>query len=375
MRNRQKILILLVIVIGVIGLGNVVSRRVLERRAGDGVIITQDYSLSDTVNDPLVVIADTVALSGDSQVNGDAGLVGRTSVILAGQVSGDLAALGEDVNLETNAQINGDAALMGNKVLLNGTINGDLTVIGDTLTINPSAQVNGTITACVTHLADERSDAAPIQPCSDAESTKYTTLKSLSDGQLPRISLDSFGSGGLSSGGLLFSLSASLVMTGLAALVVTAFPRAFSHLTEALQTMPRRMAGMGCLTSLFAVGGSVILLVILADIPVVGLLLLPFGAIAGIVLLGMVIVGWIALALVIGSWIVNRLGSRRTPPIIAVALGSIALFLLWHILALLPLGGVLTFLLMTLLGTAGLGAAFTTRMGTRPLRRSYFIQG
>ena len=38
--------------------------------------------------------------------------------------------------------------------------------------------------------------------------------------------------------------------------------------SEALQTMPRRMAGMGCLTSFFAVGGCIILLVVLADIPV-----------------------------------------------------------------------------------------------------------
>jgi hypothetical protein len=63
------------------------------------------------------------------------------------------------------------------------------------------------------------------------------------------------------------------------------------------------------------------------------------------------------------------------PPLIAVALGSAALFLLWYVLALLPLGGLVSFALMAIFGSAGLGAAFTTRLGTHPLRRTYFVQG
>jgi Polymer-forming cytoskeletal len=375
MSNRRKIVILLLIIIGIVVLGNVVRRKVLERLAADqsSVILTQDYSLSDTVSDPLVVIADTVDLSGDSHVTGNAALVGRTKVTLAGQVSGDLAALGDDIRLEKNGHISGNASLMGSRVVLDGQVDGDLTVVSDTLTINSGAQVNGNITACVSHLGDERSGAALIIPCSDAESAKFAGLKSLRDGQIPLGGINA--AGGFPAGELPISLSLSLALTGLAALAVTVFPRPFSYLVEAMQAMPRRMAGMGCLTSLLALGGNVVLLVILADVPVLGLLLLPVGALLGLLLLGMVITGWIALALVIGTWLAKRVSSRGIPPLIAVAFGSVLLFLLWHMLALLPFGGLVSFVLMVVFGSVGLGAALTTRLGTRPLRRSYFVQG
>jgi hypothetical protein len=375
MHNRRKIVVLLLVIIGLVWLGNALGQRILERQAAENrsMIFTQDYTLSQQVSDPLVVIADTVELNGDSRVDGDAALIGRTHVTLAGQVGGDLAALGGDVRLETNGHIAGDAALMGTSISLNGTVDGDLTVIGDTLTINPGTNVLGTITACVTHVADERSGSSPLQPCSEAESAKYAALKSLRDGRLSLDGINIFGSG--STGGTLVSLVVSLALTGLAVLAVTVFPRPFSYLTEAVQTMPRRMAGMGCLTALLAVGSSMVLVVILANVPVLGLLLLPIGALLGLLLLGMVIAGWIALALVIGGWLAKRAGSHLTPPLVAVAVGSAALFLLWHVLALLPLGGLVSFVLMVALGSAGLGAAFTTRLGTRPLRRSYFVQG
>ena len=116
-------------------------------------------------------------------------------------------------------------------------------------------------------------------------------------------------------------------------------------------------------------------MLVLAKLPVLGLLLLPVGLIAGVVVFGMVLTGWIALALLLGDWLVRRLVRHTLPPLITVVLGSAALFVLWHILALVPFGSLAGLAVMLLLGAVGLGATLSTVMGTRSMRRSYFVQG
>ncbi len=377
MSHHGRIGTLLVVVIVVVALAAIASRSVMERSAvGSNVIFTQDYTLSNTVDHPVVVVAsNSINLTNDSHVDGDAALVGKSAVTINGQVDGDLSALGDSVEVGSDSHVDGDAALMGGAVTLDGDIEGDLTVVGDSLTVNPDAQINGDITACVKTVTDNRSDAEVITDCSQAESGKFAALQSLRDGHLPFNDLGGMAAGGFNGGGLLSSALVSLGLTGLAVLAVVAFPRRFSYLMEAVQSRPGSMAGMGCLTVLLAVGGSAIILVLLAHVPVLGLLLLPVAAILGVILLGMVIMGWITLALVIGSWMVNRMGNGPVPPLIAVALGSVVLFILRYVLGLLPFGGLVDFILIAILGLFGLGAAFVTRLGTRPVRQRYFVQG
>lgn len=374
MTNGRKILIVALAVIVLLWIGSAVSRRVTApvSASNNDVIFTQTYHLADTLDDALVVIAETVELSGESHVRDDAALVGRQQVTLDGHIDGDLAALGGDVRLGQNAQIAGEAVMLGNRVVLSGQVAGDLTVIADTLTINPGTRVSGDFTACVSHLTDERADGAPIQKCSEGEAAQLSALQSLRNG---KISLDGFGSGGFSTGGFVFSLFGSLTLTGLAALAVTLFPRQFSYLTDAVRVLPRRMARTGCLTLLAALGIGVALIVVLASVPVVGLLLLPFGLLAGLLLFGMTLTGWIALALLLGSGIARRAGGKNLPPLVTVAFGSLLLFVFWHILAFLPFGALIEFVLMAAFGCVGLGAAFATRLGTRPIQRRYFVQG
>ena len=104
-------------------------------------------------------------------------------------------------------------------------------------------------------------------------------------------------------------------------------------------------------------------------------LMVPLGLVLGLVVLGICITGWITLALLVGDFALRHLTRTILPPVIAAAFGSILLFTLWHVLAIIPFGGLFGLLLMGLMGAAGFGGALATRMGTRPFRRRHFVQG
>jgi hypothetical protein len=318
------------------------------------------------------VAADTVSLGQEAVINGDTSLIGRQGIWFNGRVNGDLTAMADRLIVGKDGVVVGDLTFMGQEIMINGTIQGDLTVVGDLLLINRGAVVRGQISACVKQITNHAHPDLPIHPCSRSE-----TLAAL--GPLWREGAAALAArtlqGGFSSGGLLFSVALSLALTGLSALLVTVFPRQFSHVSEALLLLPRRMAGVGCLAALMAlgIGGGVVAATAVAS--PVGLALLPFGLVVGLALLALVVMGWMALALVLGDWLLRRITRAVQPPLIAVLVGSIALFALWHALALIPFGPVVGLVLMAALGSAGLGAALVTRLGTRPVRRRYFVQG
>jgi hypothetical protein len=166
----------------------------------------------------------------------------------------------------------------------------------------------------------------------------------------------------------------SLVLTGVSALAVAAFPRQISYIEEAILTMPRRVGQAGLLAVLLVIGVTAGVVLLLGVVPPLGLITLPVFGLAALVLLGMTVSGWITVALIVGNWLLRRM-SRGLPPLITVAIGSIVLFAIWHMLALLPFGVLIVLAAMAVLGTVGLGAVVATRLGTRPVRRRYFVQG
>jgi hypothetical protein len=180
---------------------------------------------------------------------------------------------------------------------------------------------------------------------------------------------------GFSTVALLASGFVSLTLSGIGALAVAAFPRQFSTIEEAILTMPRRVGQTGFLVFLLAIGVTAAVVIVLAAAPPLGLVLLPVFVIAAIVFLGMTVTGWVSVALIAGNWLLRRSSGNLVPPLIATAVGSVLLFLLWHVLTLLPFGVLVVLLAMAVLGSVGLGAALTTRMGTRTVRRRYFVQG
>lgn len=367
MGTGRKLAILGVMVVGVVWLGRGIGWRVFERPLldSDHIIITPSdtYRLARAIDKPLVVVADEVALDGDSQLAGDSALIGET-ITVAGQVNGNLTLMGE--SLAISGHVVGDASLIGTQTVVDGQVDGDLTVVGERLSIAHDARINGKIVACVDSLSDARPDGQ-IQPCGESEAFGAFTTALWGDGTL--------WNAGFSTVALAVSAFTSLLLSGAAALAVAIFPRQISYIEEAILTAPRRLGQTGFMTLLLAMGVTVALVVALAVIPPVGLVLLPVYALAGLAFLGMTVTGWITIALIVGNWLLRRVSRALLPPLITVVIGSIALFVLWHVLAVIPFGALAALLAMTVLGCVGLGAVVGTRLGTRSVQRRYFVQG
>lgn len=371
MSNARKFLLIIAIVVVVIMVGNAVSRRVVQNvTSGEGEIaLTDSYTLDSNLSEDLFVIADSAHLTAASQVVGDVALVGRSRASLEGDVNGDVVVMGGELALGQDAQITGQAAFIGNQVTLAGTVKGDLSVLADTLTILPGAQLPDKLELCASHIVDERSDSAPLANCGAEELAGWQSLR---DG---RLVTDTLGAGGFSTGGLLLGIGFTLAMTALAGVVVTIFPRAFSYMTQAVRLVPRRLAGVGCLTLLLVPGVGAALLLALALLPPLGLLLLPIMCLLTIPLLLCFVAGWLTMALLVGDGVLRRFARHSSPPITTIMVGSFTLLVVWLLATALPYGSLIGVGLMLLIGVVGLGAALVTRLGTKPPTRRHFVQG
>lgn len=368
MSTRRKLVILVVFVAGVVGLGSWLGRQIFARPLLDREHIVfspgETYRLAGAVDRPLVVIADEVTLESDSRIAGDSALIGDT-IIFEGQANGDLTLMGGWIAV--GGQVTGNAAVIGAQVTVDGQVDGNLTVVSDHLTIAEGAGIGGKIIACADTLNDARLQGGQIEPCSDAETLNVLNAAIQFDAAL-------WGAG-FSTAALFASAFISLALSGVAALAVAMFPRHISYIEEAILTVPRRVARTGFLAFLLAIGITAAVVIVLAAVPPLGLVLLPLFLIVALVFLGMTVMGWVTVALIVGNWLLRRRSRAIAPPLIAAVAGSVLLFVMWHALALLPFGVLVVLLAMAVLGSVGLGAALLTRMGTRTVRRRYFVQG
>jgi hypothetical protein len=369
MRNHQKIILLTVLVLTMFVMANNLRQRFTLQSPvdTDNIIFANDYLLSGKHDGALVIVANTVDGGEAGTIEGDAALIGREDVTFHGNTAGDLTVMGENIDLSSD--VSGSTAVMGDIIVLNGRFSGPVTVIGKFLTVGADSTFPS-LTACVNDLNDNRIGAnkqrQAISPCQD----KAAALATFAPFQALR---GDFGSG--SAGSLLFSLMSSLLLTGLSALAVTIFPRQFSHIQEAITSIPRGLAGVGCMTGLLAVGIAAAIGLLLAVVPPLAVILVPLGFLFALLLLCLSVVGWITLALLLGNTLVLRFKGKPQPPLVAAALGSLVLFAVWHLLALLPFGWMIALLGIAAFGSMGLGGTVATRIGTRPLRRQYFVQG
>jgi hypothetical protein len=99
---------------------------------------------------------------------------------------------------------------------------------------------------------------------------------------------------------------------------------------------------------------------VLAFVPPLGLGLALVLLLALLVLLTLSAAGWIALAFGLGDFLLRRLFRQAQPMLLAALFGSLLLFVVWHILLVLPMGGVLLTLALVGLSLLGLGAALVT---------------
>jgi hypothetical protein len=369
MRNRQ-LLPLLILIIGIVALAAFARGRVDTSVTfdTDNILFTDHYRLSSTHEGSLVVVADSVLLASDARVGGDTALVAQGSVTIDGQVNGNLTVIGEQLLVSPDAVIDGDLAFMGDKLVIDGQVDGNLTAIADAWYISETGHVSGDSLTCSTIPGQGIPDSSST--CGEGLLAQFVPLQIMT-GQYDW----SAAGRDIASRGLPFSLTASLILTGLSALAVTVFPRRFSHIQEAMVTLPGGVAALGCMVGLLAVGVAAGFSLLTAALPPLALILIPLGLLLTLALVVASVIGWMALALLLGTYLLVRITRVPQPPMMAVMVGSLALFALWFILALLPFGWMVGGLAMAALGCAALGASLATRLGARPLRQRYFVQG
>lgn len=359
-------------IIIVLLIGGVASRAFLQQQSStnaDRPVFTSTYTLEDTKAYDLFVLAETAHLTTTSHVAADVAIVGRTSVTVDGQVDGELTVMGGDITLGKGSWIAGKASLIGSKITLLGRIDGQLDVVADTLTIDPAAQIQGALDICATHLNNELSGTLQLRQCAADELAGWQSLR---DGTLVQKAITGQG---FSVGGFVATGLVALALAALAGLVVTIFPRPFSYMTQAIRTMPTRMARVGCFSQLLIAAAVALLIVLIGLIPPVGLVAMPVVALILLPVGLLFVIGWMTMALLSGDWLLRRFARRANPPMLTMIAGSLGLFVLWTLLAILPYGPLVSACMLVILGAVGFGAAVITRVGRRSPVPSYFVQG
>ncbi len=372
MRSRRNFLIFAGAVIGVLVLALLVRQPVAQRTELDGnnVIFQDNYRLSgDHLND-LVAGGQQVDLDAGSRVTGNTSLLGNT-LHVAGAVEGSLTMLGDSLSVDPGASIGKDANLMGKQVTFGGSVAGNLRITADHVTLLPGASIGGKIDVCSADITDQRVGAAQVA-CVDDGFDPFAALIALRDTSM---GATTFGARMDTLATLGFAVVAMVMLTGVSALLVTFFPRQISHIEEAMRARPRSFGGVGIATYALVLGLFFAMTLLLAVIPPLGLLLIPVFLIVLLILFVLNLTGLVTIAILIGDWLLRRVSRLPTPPLIAAVVGSLALSLVLGGIALLPFGFAISFLLFGIVSSVGLGASLFTRVGTRSVGRTYFIQG
>lgn len=358
-------------VIGVLILALLVRQPFMQRATPDEKnVVFQSYTLSDSHPDDLVVFGETIALDEGSRVGGNASLLGNT-IAVAGAVEGDLGMFGETMIVNPGAQIAGNANLLGSAVTFGGTVVGDLHISAERVMILPDARISGAIDICSDDITDQRVDV-PALTCLNSGINPFAALIALRETSMAGSTLgahiDTLATAA-------FAIVGMVMLTGFSVLLVTLFPRQISHIEEAIRARPRGFGGVGIAVYALSVGVFLGMILLLALIPPLGLLLIPVFLILVLALVVLTMTGLVTAVIMIGDWLLSRVSKFPTPPLIAAVAGSLALSLGLGVIALLPFGFAISLLALGLFSSVGLGASLFTRIGTRPVGRTYFIQG
>lgn len=371
--RRRNWLIIIAFIIGLFVLAGLARPRLSPppMPAQGSVQFSDYYRLDETWTDSLFVAAKTIDLGENSRVDGDVALVGD-DITINGAIDGDVAITGDSLTLGPNAQISGDMIVVGGNIVFsaNSRVDGDVAVSGKQLTIDPAAQVNGELSACVDRVSDGRVSSITPVACSDPAAGSALQFINAVASRWPVFATTNWATVGLASSALL-----SLILAGLGTLGVMVFPRHISHIEEAIRTRPRNLVVTGLMTFLAIIGFGAGFIVLLAVIPPLGVLLIPVLLILAVVFLGVTLAGLITLSIVFGEWLLSRRTTASWPPVVTAIVGSVVLSILLHLPVLVPYGGLISLAVVALLSAVAIGAALSTRLGTRPVRRSYFVQG
>lgn len=335
---------------------------------GDNIIFADEYRVDTPVEGDLVVVARVITVTSAARVSGSASLIG-SDITVDGRVGDSLTVLGEQIRLGADSAVAGDVSLMGSDTVVNGMIGGAILVNSEIAVFAPDLVTRGTVTVCGTEITAP--DGLTFAPCpEDSVIRPFEPLLALR-GQMPTITAPTLSPLGTT----VMLVGWAILMTGTATIAVTAFPRQISRIEDAVRANPSRFWGVGIALYALVVGVTLGLITLLATVPPLGFIMLPFYLIAIVLLFLLDLCGLITLALVLGDAIVGRLSPNRLPPLVAAVTGSLVLSAGMALLIVLPFGWLADVLIIGAASALGLGAALVTRMGTRPFTPTYFVQG
>lgn len=374
------------IVVGLIGIvivGALLARAIAPQPPGM-MMVANAFTLDQPTQTNLTILADEMTIA--ERVEGD--LIAVASAVLiteTGHITGNLWVVSDSFLSE--GRIDGNLVAISDEFLHDGILNGGLTLLADSAIINGTIAGAVNISATRVNIDSAQIAARPLQICAPtvigtdnhtcSRAGRFALLESL-------IALRTGGNTGIDlsapilSGDLLGAvaiLGFTLGIVGVSALAVAAFPRQISRIEDAIRAQPRSMGGAGLALYALALGISLGMIALLGLLPTVGVVLMPVWLLLGVGLIALLLMGWITLSMMIGEWLMRRLSKTGAPPLVTAVAGGLLLWSIFAAGAILPFGAPIGGIVLALVGAVGAGAALFTRMGTRPLRSSYFVQG
>ena len=289
-------------------------------------------------------------------VEDDRTVFGSNYTLESGRIlDGNLNVIGGVVDIEEDAAVNGDMFVLGGLVSIDGTVQGNLTVIGGTVTLEENAVIEGDLISPASYI--DRKSGAVVEG-NQVESWDFSGIDipprhspwpTLMPGYRIVPVITRIGR----------TAATTLVLLGLAALMLLIMPKATETMTEALIAQPWSVLGFGALTALVMVVGGIILTITICLIPLVIL--------AGLAVALGILAGWLALGYELGKRMATDIFKTDWHPVLSAVLGNLVLYLLAIGLGLIPcLGGFLVFVAMLF----ALGISVVTLFGARPYPRT-----
>ena len=303
----------------------------------------------------LLVPTSSVHAQGPGNGNGRV-IFGSNFTLESGETfNGDLVVFGGNVTVEENADLNGNLVVFGGTATSNGQVNGDVVIIGGQVKLDEKAHVTGDVVTVGGQL--ERAEGAEIdgevvnniQPdirIPDGRIPPSVTVPNVPTPPSVNVDFNPFWS---AAGVLIRAVAVAL----LAMLVVMFLQPQLNRVGQAITAQPVMSGGVGLLTVVVAPIAIVILTITIVLIPIafVGILLLVFAWLFGMIALG------------------QEVGERFTrsinqtwAPVFTTGFGTFLLMLVGGAIGEIPCVG---WLAPAALGLLGIGAVAVTWFGSR----------
>lgn len=208
---------------------------------------------------------------------------------------GSLVLFGGSARLEVGSTVMGDVVIIGGTLSAAGTVQGDVTSVGGTLNIEPGAVLQQDLNTMGGSLVNNGTVRGKIYESSDQFSLDFVRNMNL-----PMVSPDPATQA-------MWILLRSLIMAGLALLVILLLPHPTDRVAQSIGRSPLVSGGAGCLTLLLYPAALIVLAITIILIPI---------TLLGFLLLGVVLIfGWIGLGLAVGKALANAFHLELHPAI------------------------------------------------------------